>query len=136
MPKLRSLAAPVAVLALALAAPTGAAAAGPCADADLIPAAGNLPRVAGATLCLLNEERASQGLPAVTENDQLTRASADYSLRLVRESFFAHQAPDGTDLVDRLSAAGYISPAAGAWSVGENLAWAQGVLSTPANVMR
>jgi uncharacterized protein YkwD len=135
MPKLRSLAAPAAVLALALAAPAGASAAGPCADADLIPAAGNLPRVAGATLCLLNEERAAQGLPAIAENDQLTRASADYSLRLVRESFFAHSAPDGTDLVDRLSAVGYIHPSAGAWSVGENLAWAQGALSTPANVV-
>jgi uncharacterized protein YkwD len=136
MPKLRSLAAPAAALALLLAAPAGASAAASCADADLIPAAGNLPRIAGATLCLLNQERAAQGLPAVTENDQLTRASADYSLRLVRESFFAHEAPDGTDLVDRLSAAGYIHPSVGVWSVGENLAWAQGSLSSPANVMR
>jgi len=135
VPKLRRLAAPVVVAALALAAPAGASAAGTCADTDLMPAADNMPRVAASTLCLLNEERAAHGLPAVAQNPSLDRASVAYSQRLVRESFFAHEAPDGSDVVDRLTAVGYIRDDV-AWTVGENLAWAQGVLATPANVMR
>ena len=51
------------------------------------------------------------------------------------ESFFAHEAPDGTDVVDRLTAAGYIRLGSG-WEVGENLAWAQGVPASPRNVVK
>ena len=68
-----------------------------------------------ATVCLLNEERAAHGLDPVQENAALTTASLAYSQRLVAESFFAHEAPDGTDVVDRLTAAGYIRPGSG-WS--------------------
>jgi hypothetical protein len=68
------------------------------------------------------------------ENDALTKASLAYSQRLVAESFFAHEAPDGTDVVDRLRASGYIRPSTG-WEVGENLAWAQGDFSSPRKVV-
>src|SRR5215210_6186604 len=109
------------VAALTLAAPAGAQAAD-CPGADLLPAADNLAQVGQATLCLLNNERAAQGLRPVTEAAGLTQPSRAYSAQMVAQSFFAHEAPDGSTLVDRLTAVGYIAPN-GDWTVGENIAW-------------
>ena len=106
----RLLSVSTAALALCLAVPAGAAAAcGHRAGAHRRDPA----RGATATVCLLNEERAAHGLDPVQENAALTTASLAYSQRLVAESFFAHEAPDGTDVVDRLTAAGYIRPGSG-----------------------
>ena len=134
MPSRRRLATLLATAAaLALAAPAGAHAAD-CAGADLVPAAGNLDQVSQATLCLLNNERAAQGLRSLVEAPGLTQPSLAYSSRMVAESFFAHVAPDGSSLVDRLTAADYIEPD-GDWTVGENIAWGQGDLSTARNIV-
>jgi uncharacterized protein YkwD len=130
----RHLCATAAAALIALAVPAAASAA--CADADLLPAADNLPRVAASTLCLLNEERAAQGLRPVAENAALTHASRDYSQLMVDQRFFAHESPSGTDVVDRVTRAGYLTAGEGGWVVGENLAWAQGVLASPRNVMK
>ena len=123
-----------AVAALALAAPAGAQAADCGAGADYVPNASNLDPVAQATLCLLNNERGAQGLRPVTEAPGLTQPSLAYSARMVAESFFAHESPDGGTLVDRLTAVGYIA-ADGDWTVGENIAWGQGELSTPRSIV-
>jgi uncharacterized protein YkwD len=122
-----------ALAALALAAPAGAEAAD-CPGADIEPATGNLAQVGQATLCLLNAERTSRGLRAVTENRALTAPSVAFSARMVAENFFAHVAPDGTALVDRLVAAGYIRRD-GDWIVGENIAWGQGHLATARSIV-
>jgi uncharacterized protein YkwD len=116
----------------ALAAPAGAQAGAqdaPCPGADVAPAAGNLTQVSQATLCLLNNERVTHGLRPLTEAAGLTQPSAAYSARMVTENFFAHVAPDGSTLTDRLEADGYIDPD-GDWTVGENIAWGQGSIST------
>jgi uncharacterized protein YkwD len=125
-----------ALVVLALAAPAGASAAGDCPGADLLPTADNVADINQATLCLLNAERAANGLGALTENASLSRASLAFSQQMVAQSFFSHDAPDGTDLVARLTAVGYLGNTGGDWSVGENIAWAQGSLSTPRNVMQ
>jgi uncharacterized protein YkwD len=119
--------------ALALATPAGAQAAD-CAGADVVPAAGNTPLAAQATLCLLNGERAAQGMGALTEVAGLTQPSIAYSNRMVAEQFFAHESPDGGTLTDRLTAARYIAPD-GDWIVGENIAWGQAELSTPRSIV-
>jgi uncharacterized protein YkwD len=121
----------------ALAAPAGAQASAQtaaCPGADVVPVAGNLPQVAEATLCLLNDERAAAGLSRISEAQGLTQPSAAYSARMVTERFFAHVAPDGASLTDRLEATGYIDPD-GDWTVGENIAWGQGNISTARNIM-
>jgi uncharacterized protein YkwD len=121
----------------ALAAPAGAQASAQtaaCPGADDVPVAANLQVVAQATLCLLNDERATSGLHPLVEAQGLTQPSAAYSARMVQQSFFAHVAPDGATLTDRLEADGYIDPD-GDWTVGENLAWGQGNLATPRNIM-
>jgi uncharacterized protein YkwD len=121
----------------ALAAPAGASASAqdaPCPGADLTPVAGNLTQVSQATLCLLNNERVSHGLEPLTVAVGLTQPSAAYSARMVSEDFFAHVAPDGATLTDRLEADGYIDPD-GDWTVGENIAWGQGNISTARAIM-
>jgi uncharacterized protein YkwD len=121
----------------ALAAPAGAQAHAQdaaCPGADVVPAAGNLTQVASATLCLLNDERAAAGLHPLAPATGLTQPSASYSARMVAENFFAHVAPDGATLTDRLEAGGYIEPD-GDWTVGENIAWGQGDISTARSIM-
>jgi uncharacterized protein YkwD len=121
---------------VALAAPAGAHASArdaACPGADLVPDASNLARVSQATLCLLNDERATAGLRPLEYSAALTQPSAAYSNRMVAENFFAHESPDGTTLESRLTAAHYIA-ADGDWFVGENLAWGQGDLATARNI--
>lgn len=119
--------------AVALSAPAGAHAAD-CAGADVIPAAGSTPEAGQATLCLLNGERAAQGLRPLAEAPGLTQPSLAYSSRMVAENFFAHVSPDGGELVDRLVAARYIERG-GDWTVGENIAWGQDTLATPRSIV-
>ncbi|MEA2248124.1 MAG: hypothetical protein QOH46_2653 [Solirubrobacteraceae bacterium] len=127
----------LATVVVALAAPAGAHASAQtaaCPGADLVPSAGNLAEVSQATLCLLNDERAAAGLRPLTIAPGLTQPSAAYSARMVAENFFAHEGPDGSTLVDRLTTARYIDPN-GDWTVGENIAWGQGNLATARNIM-
>ena len=121
----------------ALAAPAGAHASAQtaaCPGADDVPTAATIAQASQATLCLLNDERAAAGLHPVTETPALTQPSAAYSAQMVAQDFFAHVAPDGATLVDRLTAARYIAPD-GDWTVGENIAWGQAQLATPRNIM-
>jgi uncharacterized protein YkwD len=127
----------LAAATVALAAPAGAQASAQdaaCPGADNVPTAGTIAQASQATLCLLNNERAAAGLHPVAETPGLTQPSAAYSARMVAEDFFAHVSPDGGTLVDRLTAARYIAPD-GDWTVGENIAWGQGELGTPRNIV-
>ncbi len=54
---------------------------------------------------------------------------------MVNEGYFDHTSPDGDTFVDRVLGAGYVKRDAG-WSLGENLAWGTGDLSSPAGVMQ
>jgi len=132
MPR-RRLAAVAALAALALCAPATAHA-DDCAGADLVPAADNVAVVGQATLCLLNQQRAAQGIGALVENAALSSASTGYSQRMVAQGFFAHESPDGGTLVGRLTGAGYLG-GDDAWVVGENIGWGQGTLATPRSMV-
>jgi uncharacterized protein YkwD len=133
MPRRRLVAVAAALAALALCAPA-AASADDCAGADVVPAADNLAVVSQATLCLLNQQRAANGVPALAQNAKLTNASAGYSQRMVDEAFFAHEAPDGDTLVDRLTGAGYAVD--DALVVGENIGWGQGQLASARSMVQ
>jgi uncharacterized protein YkwD len=132
MPR-RRLAAVAALAALALCAPATARA-DDCAGADVVPAADNVAVVDQATLCLLNQQRAAQGVGPLAENAELSSASTGYSQRMVAQSFFAHESPDGGTLVDRLTGAGYLGDD-DPWLVGENIGWGQGGLATPRSMV-
>jgi len=124
----RRLAAVAALAALALCAPA-AAQADDCAGADVVPAADNVAVVGQATLCLLNQQRAANGIGPLVENAALSTASAGYSQRMVAQGFFGHESPDGGTLVQRLTAVGYLG-GDDSWVVGENIGWGQASLAT------
>jgi uncharacterized protein YkwD len=124
-----------ALLALpATAGATNAKRAEACENTDLIPDAGNLATVRAAVLCLHNRERSARGLPALRENAKLRKAAEGHSAHMVDAQFFAHDAPGGQDMVDRILGAGYARDAG--WSLGENIAWGTGGLATAAEIQR
>ena len=105
-----------------------------CANANLMPTADNLDLIRAAVLCLHNQIRASKGLPALKDNAKLRAAAAGHSADMVGEGYFDHTDPDGDTFVDRILGAKYAKQTDG-WTLGENLAWGTGDLSTPAGVM-
>lgn len=121
---------------LAVAAPRGAAAAhrptqADCTNTGVVPeddASAALARKA--ILCLVNQERTSRGLRALTPDLRLRRIARAHSRDMVRRRYFDHVSPDGRDTMARLRA--------GHWrgrSAGENLAWGSGELGTPADIV-
>jgi len=109
----------------------GVAAGANCSDTGVTPSDANMDQVNAAILCLVNGERTDNGgLPPLTSNSQLAQAAKGMCQQMVTAHFFAHETPDGKNVVDRVQPTGYI-PDSGDWVVGENLAWGSGALSTP-----
>lgn len=105
-----------------------------CANATAMPTADNLPAIAAATLCIVNAERKVKGIGELSENAQLAAAAHGHAADMVAKSYFAHDGLDGSSMTDRIAATGYI-PRSGTWSLGENLAWGTGGLSTPRSIV-
>jgi uncharacterized protein YkwD len=129
----RSLACGLALAAATtFAAASSASAAAPtvCANADVAPTSQNTDAIRASVLCLINADRTKLRMPALRENAKLRKAALGHSSEMVRDGFFAHTDPDGDTLVDRIVDSGYTRRNDG-WSLGENLAWGTGDLSTP-----
>jgi uncharacterized protein YkwD len=102
-----------------------------CPDSSLRPTSEDLlPRAAASTLCLMNAERAANGLAPLRWDDQLAAASRAHSADMARAGYFAHESPSGETLLMRVRAAGYTDGAIG-WSLAENIAMGSGLYSTP-----
>jgi uncharacterized protein YkwD len=106
-----------------------------CSNTDALPSADNVEQVRAAVLCLHNQIRRQHNLPLLRDNAKLRKAATSHSNEMVDEGYFDHTAPDGTTFVDRILGAGY-AKRNGDWTIGENLAWGTGDLSTPAGVMQ
>ena len=106
----------------------------PCTNTDLVPTAQNVELVRAAILCLHNQVRAQLALPALKDNPKLRKAALGQSNNMVDTGYFDHTSPNGDTFVDRILDAGYAKRNDG-WSLGENLAWGTGDLSTPQGVM-
>jgi uncharacterized protein YkwD len=127
----------VVLASIALALPAAPAAAAGCANADAVPGAGNVATIKKATLCLLNRERTSRGLPELTSNGQLGKAAQRFSAKMVRDRFFDHVSPSGSTLNSRVrSGTSYLRGSIRRWSLGENIAWGSGELATPTQIVR
>jgi uncharacterized protein YkwD len=73
------------------------------------------------TFNLINAERSRAGLPALVWDGELCHVARGHSENMGRLNFFDHRGPDGTDLLDRVTAFGID------WkSLGENIAFSQG----------
>ncbi len=124
-----------ALLCAALAvAPAAAGAA--CGDQNTQPNPDQigLGRYEASVYCLVNEERADHGLPALGRNDKLDTASQRHSTAMRWGGFFSHDSLDGSSFIDRILATGYIDGAA-SWAVGENIAWGSLHLGTPKSLV-
>lgn len=68
-------------------------------------------------LTLTNAERANVGLAALAWDNTLAQVAGNYACDMIDRNFFAHDDPDGQNVGDRATAAGYT------WiAIGENLA--------------
>ena len=83
------------------------------------------------TLCLLNYERARAGLAPLVENQLLDVAAERHSDDMVTRRFFEHVNPDGTTPQARIDATGYVATR----GTGENIAWGDGGLASPAAIV-
>lgn len=120
---------------LAPAAPATAAVRPVCPGAYAQPAADNLPTIGRATLCLLNRERVRYGLARLRSNDPLQKVASRYARSMSANRFFDHVSPTGSTFVERIMGSSYVDPGDG-YSLGENIAWGSGELSTPSRIVR
>ncbi len=100
-----------------------------CAGAGAHPTSARAAAFTGATLCLLNRERAQHGLRPLRSNALLALAAWRHSRDMVRRGYFAHG-----DLVGRLARVGYLRGRR-SWTVGENIAWGSGPRATPRSIV-
>jgi uncharacterized protein YkwD len=128
---LAAIAAPLLIAIAALGTPTASYAASPPCAATTV-AAGQAPAatVAKAVRCLVNVQRAAHGLKPLKPSRQLRTAAQAHGADMVAHRFFAHVSPFSGAVTDRARRAGYMSGASG-WSLGEDIAWGEGELSTP-----
>ena len=101
-----------------------------CANADLEATKDNGPQIRAAILCLHNQIRAENNLPALRENKRLRKAALGHSRDMVKDTFFEHTTPEGVTMLDRILRARYVREDEG-WVLGENLAWGTGSFGTP-----
>ena len=84
---------------------------------------------------MLNAKRGRHDLRPLRLNRRLSTAARGHSLAMVRRHFFSHDSPSGATFVDRIRRTGYLSGAQ-SWSLGENIAYGSGRLSTPRAIAR
>jgi uncharacterized protein YkwD len=106
-----------------------------CSNTDVMPTADNVELVRAAVLCLHNQIRQQHNLPLLKDNTKLRKAATGHSGDMVDEGYFDHTTPDGSSFVDRIIGSGYVKRN-DAWTLGENLAWGTGDLSTANGVMQ
>jgi uncharacterized protein YkwD len=84
-----------------------------CPNANRPATRSTIPAMRTAVVCLINQERAAHGLPALRADRRLNDSSQSWSNRMVATRTFTH----GTNFAGRISAAGF------RWSsAGENIA--------------
>jgi uncharacterized protein YkwD len=88
----------------------------------------------GAVVCEINRERRERDLRELRPDARLARAADGHAEHMVQLGYFSHVTPAGKTVADRLRSAGYLRPRT-AWSVGEVLAWGQGVSAAPGAIV-
>jgi uncharacterized protein YkwD len=112
-----------------------AALSAPCANTELTPAEGNIPLIRAAVLCLVNRERAQNGVAPLRYNEALEAAAENHCSELIADDYFAHISPSGETPVDRIRGFGYIPGPSAGYVIGENLAWGTYTLSTAQSIV-
>jgi len=124
---------PAVIAALVLAQPVPAVAKA-CSHQNADPGAISASSAERAVLCLLNKQRARNGVGKLKRHRDLDKPSARHSKLMVRDKCFDHVCPGEDDLDERI--AGYLSEAVGGYGYGENIAWGSGSFGSPRNIVR
>jgi uncharacterized protein YkwD len=111
------------------------AAAKPCKHSAAKPGAASERALRTATRCLLNKKRRQHGLRRLRGNGRLHRAADRHVVDMARRDYFSHTSRSGASFLDRIRRSGYLRRSRN-WSVGENIAWGTGGLSTPRSIVR
>jgi uncharacterized protein YkwD len=74
------------------------------------------------------------GLRKLRVHRSLSHAATSYAHLMVRRHFFDHVSPSGSTMMQRIKRTNYLRHARG-FTLGENLAWGQGSLATPAQIV-
>jgi uncharacterized protein YkwD len=106
-----------------------------CTAANVMPTQANHHAIARATLCLINAERYSRDLRPLRASGALAVAARTHSRDMVRRRYFAHTAPGGSRVVQRIRRSGYLRSAK-RWRLGENLGWGSGGQASPRAMVR
>jgi uncharacterized protein YkwD len=107
-----------------------------CPGANLTPRADNIESVVTATLCLVNDERARFGAPALIEDARLASAAAGHSHDMDAHHYFEHVSPSGQTVLMRIRASGFIPGGRVGFTLGENIAWGTLWLGTPRAIVK
>jgi len=124
----------LAAAVLACACAPAALAVGPCAGAGLRPAGADAAAAAHSTLCLVNEIRAAHGLRPLRANAQLAGVARSQVRTMVQWDYFGDVRPTGQTPMSLIATSPYRTPGA-ELSVGQNIAWGSGVLSSPLHIV-
>jgi uncharacterized protein YkwD len=111
-------------------ASTATAAAADCGPVDTEVSGLSQTQMESSITCLINDQRTANGLAPVTSNGDLRAAALSHSNEMISQSYFEHTSPAGLTFIDRIESTGYMQTAR-SWTVGENLVWGNGPLSTP-----
>jgi uncharacterized protein YkwD len=114
---------------------TASAAGGRCPRAGSVVGEDVTPTQASVSvLCLVNGERRRRGLRAVRASRPLTRSAKAHSWDMVQRGYFAHDAPSGGTVRDRVLRSGYVRRRQPS-KLGETIAWGTNSLATPAQLV-
>jgi uncharacterized protein YkwD len=83
--------------------------------------------------CLLEKRRGARA-DSLAANGKLDNAAQRHTEHMLDHGCFSHECPGEPGMVPRVKATGYLNGAR-AWSVGENLAWGEEHLGTPAAIV-
>jgi uncharacterized protein YkwD len=120
--------------AFAVDVPSAAAASPVCSGANVHPNATTVLPAEAATLCLVNQIRASYDLHPLRANHELGRVARSQVTAMVRHDYFADVRPTGQTPLALVAVTRYPAHAA-EFAVGQNIAWGTGNFTTPAHIV-
>lgn len=90
---------------------------------------------ARSTQCLLNRVRAAHGLESLGYDRRLARGAKRHSAYMQRHRCFRHRCRGEATVAQRLIRAGYLASGLRRWAYGENIAFGEGALGSPAEIV-
>lgn len=115
--------------------PQRAGSPGHCSNASVSAVRSGSDAASKAVRCLINKRRNKHGLSALRPNGSLKKAAKRHTGKMVASGCFEHQCSGESDVVGRVTSAGYL-PCGCSWQVGENIAWGKKGRSTPAAIVK